>query len=127
MAQVRGHYRKNGSYVRSHTRRTRPTAPSASRPAAYTPPISRPQPVQAGPTTRVRSYVRADGVYVRSHGRRISAPVVAAAGGGGGLLLLILVLLALSGGGTGSSSAPGSRPATHITAPVTSEGHPLSR
>lgn len=127
MAQVRGHYRKDGTYVRAHTRRNRPVVSPTSHPAAYSPPAVRTQPLQAGPTTLVRSYVRADGVRVRSHHRRISTPVVAAADGGGGLLLLILVLLVLSGGGSGSSPSSESRPATHVTAPAASEGHPLPR
>ncbi|MBT2469359.1 hypothetical protein J7E97_16110 [Streptomyces sp. ISL-66] len=94
MANVRGHYRKNGSYVRPHTRRNRPGSASP-RPAI---PRQRSAP---GATTNVRGHYR-NGSYVRPHTRRISGPVVVAAGGGG-LLLLIVVLLALFGG---SGEAP---------------------
>ncbi|MEV7730302.1 hypothetical protein AB0P15_37160 [Streptomyces sp. NPDC087917] len=90
MANVRGHYRKNGSYVRPHTRRNRPGSASP-RPAI---PRQRSTP---GATANVRGHYR-NGSYVRPHTRRINAPVVVAAGGGG-LAILIFVLLALFGGG----------------------------
>lgn len=100
MAYVRGHYRKNGSYVRPHTRRTRPgTGSAAPRPAAPRP---------AGVTTNVRGHYR-NGSYVRPHRRRLGGPAAVAAGGGG-LLLLIVVLIALFGGGgeapAGTSPSP---------------------
>ncbi|MEU9088556.1 hypothetical protein, partial [Streptomyces sp. NPDC048357] len=100
MAHVKGHYRKDGTYVRPHTRQTRPrsahtipTQRGASRPGS-------PQDVVL--TTGVRGHYRADGTYVRRHRRRIGAPAAAAAAGGGGLLVLILILAALGSGGGGT-------------------------
>ncbi|MEU9031403.1 hypothetical protein AB0D46_28590 [Streptomyces sp. NPDC048383] len=95
MAHVRGHYRKNGSYVRPHTRRVKGPSTSA-REAVRRTTVPRPRP-DPGATTHVRGHYR-NGHYVRPHRRRISAPL-AVATGGGGLLLLIFVLLALFGGG----------------------------
>ncbi|MFD9304468.1 hypothetical protein ACFWCB_17725 [Streptomyces sp. NPDC060048] len=100
MANVRGHYRKNGSYVRPHTRRARGAS------ASPRPTVPGPRTVP-GATTSVRGHYR-NGSYVRPHHRRISGPVVVAAGGGG-LVILVLVLLALFGGGSGQVS-PGTSP-----------------
>ncbi|MEW2417521.1 hypothetical protein AB0953_27900 [Streptomyces sp. NPDC046866] len=105
MANVRGHYRKNGSYVRPHTRRTKPGSGSR-RPAV-------PQPRPAGATTNVRGHYR-NGSYVRPHQRRLGAPVVVAAGGGG-LLLLIIVLVALFGGGGEAPAGTSPSPAVSAT------------
>ncbi|MFF8265670.1 hypothetical protein [Streptomyces virginiae] len=117
MAHVKGHYRKDGTYVRPHTRRTRPksahTIPSqrgASRPAL---------PPDMVLTTGVRAHHRADGTYVRPHRRRTGPPAAAAAAGGGGLLVLILILAALGGGGVGSTpqTSNPSAPATTVSTP----------
>ncbi|MFE6780572.1 hypothetical protein [Streptomyces sp. NPDC057702] len=85
MAHVRGHYRRDGSYVRPHYRRSRrstagrvPTRPRAAPPVA---------------TTHVRGHYR-DGSYVRAHERRIS-PRQATVGGTGAVLLLLLLLVLL--------------------------------
>lgn len=116
MAHVKGHYRKDGTYVRPHTRRTRPKS-------AHTIPSQRTGPRPSLPqdvvlTTGVRGHYRADGTYVRPHRRRIGAPAAAAAAGGGGLLILILILAALGGGGGGTpqTSNP-SAPATTVSSP----------
>jgi hypothetical protein len=82
MTHVRGHYRRNGSYVRPHTRRTTPRTPGA--------------------TTRVRAHYRNDGTYVRSHDRTVTASQSAPADGSGcGSLLftglVILLILAAIG------------------------------
>lgn len=110
MTRVRAHRRADGTYVRAHTRRTRPrtgTTPAVPRRPAARRSAARSVPTApAGPTVRVRSYRRADGTYVRSHGRVLPQGVVVAAGAGlGGLLLLLLVLAALSSGG--SQATPG--------------------
>ncbi|MER5358394.1 hypothetical protein [Streptomyces sp. NPDC002785] len=104
MTHVRAHCRADGTYVRAHTRRSRPrhgtTNAAPRRTASVRPSTVRSIPVPAGPTTRVRSYRRADGTYVRSHDRALSRSTVVATGSGlGGLLLLLLVLVALSAGG----------------------------
>ncbi|MFE9413990.1 hypothetical protein ACFYN0_35195 [Streptomyces sp. NPDC006704] len=109
MANVRGHYRKNGSYVRPHTRRTK--GPCAS-PRAVVP---RPRP--AGATTNVRGHYRKNGSYVRPHTRRMGGPAVVAAASGGGLLLLIVVLIALFDGGSEVPAGTSPSPATSAGAP----------
>lgn len=59
---VRGYYRKDGTYVRPHTRRRpRTSARASSRQAA-------PQPRSSG-RVHVRGYYRKDGTYVRPHTR----------------------------------------------------------
>lgn len=107
MTHVRGYRRADGTYVRPHHRRTRPSGARPARPVPaprrVSPTVARPQSASPGSTTRVRGYHRADGTYVRTHHRRISRPAAVAAGGGG-TILLILVLLVFSGGGTGESS-----------------------
>jgi hypothetical protein len=74
MTHVRGHYRRNGSYVRPHTRRTTPRT--------------------AG-TTRVRAHHRSDGTYVRSHNRVVTASQSTPADGGGCGSLLFAGLMIL--------------------------------
>jgi hypothetical protein len=81
MTHVRGHYRRNGSYVRPHTRRTTPRTPGA---------------------IRVRAHRRSDGTYVRSHNRNVAASQSTPADGSscGSLLLaglMILLILAAIG------------------------------
>jgi hypothetical protein len=108
MAYVRGHYRRDGSYVRPHHRRTRSAAPSSPRSVTYSRSVSARPPSPAGPTTYVRGHYR-NGSYVRPHHRRIGRPAVVAAAGGGSVLLIVLVALALlSMGGTGSKGTPSS-------------------
>lgn len=121
MTYVRGHYRRDGSYVRPHHRRTRPRTvvrtATYSRPVAVSP--STPSGL-TGPTTRVRGHYR-NGVFVRAHDRRLASGVaVAAVGGGSGLLILLVVLAALSVRGGGAIPGPGSRPTPtqSATAPV---------
>ncbi|GHC90028.1 hypothetical protein GCM10010349_78110 [Streptomyces flavofungini] len=91
MAHVRGHHRKDGTYVRPHYRRSRRStrSTSPSRPRATIP---------AGSTTHVRGYRRGDGTYVRPHRRRMGAPAAMAVGGSGVLLFVLIVLLLTSGG-----------------------------
>ncbi|GGZ38107.1 hypothetical protein [Streptomyces poonensis] len=117
MPHVCGHYRRDGSYVRPHYRRSRgstgTTAPS--RPAPY----PRATPTVPGPTTRVRSHVRSNGSYVRAHRRRIGTPAKVAGGGGGAVLLVLLMLGLLNGGGTESSPVP-DRPESSASAPARS-------
>lgn len=124
MTYVRGHRRSDGTYVRSHYRRTRPsTARRTTRPTAAPRRASmaatRPQPAAASQTVWVRRYRRADGTVVRGHHRQISGPVVAAAGGGGVLLLILLLLALINGAGSGSASTP----SHHPTAPASISGH----
>ncbi len=99
---VRGHYRKDGSYVRPHTRRSRPASGRIPSPRRSPEAQALPETVR---TTRVRGHYRANGSYVRAHHRQIGAPAAAAAGGGG-LLLLLLILAALGSGGSGATQAP---------------------
>lgn len=114
MAHVKGHYRKDGTYVRPHTRRTRTKSARAvpSQRGASRPPL----PPGVVPTTGVRGHHRADGTYVRPHRRRIGAPAAAAVGGGG--LLVIILILATLGGGSGGSGGGAPR-TTGPSAPVT--------
>lgn len=93
MAQVRGHYRKNGSYVRPHTRRSRP----AGVPPARSVLRSHPAPARrsTGPTTHVRGHYRSNGSRVRPHRRRLGSSVTAKAGGSA-LVLFLLALALLS-------------------------------
>jgi len=64
---VRPHYRRDGTYVKGHNRRTRPrTAQPGAASRRATP---RPRPIPAGPTTYVRPYYRSDGICVRGHHR----------------------------------------------------------
>ncbi|GGN88957.1 hypothetical protein GCM10010112_72920 [Actinoplanes lobatus] len=74
MTHVRGHYRRNGSYVRPHTRRTTPKT--------------------AG-TTRVRAHYRSDGTYVRSHQRTVTTSQSTPTGDGDDASLLIAGLIIL--------------------------------
>lgn len=117
MTHVRGHYRRNGSYVRPHHRRTRPGSGKASSPrsAAYThsTAIASARRDSTDQTVRVRGHYR-DGVYVRPHVRRTGTPA-AAAGGGGALLLLLVVLAFLSGGGTDVKDAPRQQPSPSVS------------
>ncbi len=99
---VLGHYRKDGSYVRPHTRRSRPASGRIPSPRRAPEAQALPETVR---TIRVRGHYRADGSYVRAHHRQIGAPAAAAAGGGG-LLLLLLILAALGSGGGGATQAP---------------------
>ncbi|MFF7130464.1 hypothetical protein [Streptomyces sp. NPDC008240] len=121
MAYVRGHYRRNGSYVHAHHRRTRSAAPSSLRSVGYSRNVraagSGSRSAPSGPTTYVRGHYR-NGSYVRPHHRRISPPAAAAAGGGAGIILLIVLVLALlGGGGTHSKGTPGkTSPASSHTA-----------
>ncbi|GAA0452561.1 hypothetical protein [Streptomyces olivaceiscleroticus] len=123
MTQVRGHYRRDGSYVRPHYRRPRARSAGAtySRPARIGAAVPRSRPAPAGPTTRVRGHYRSNGSYVRPHQRRIS-PAAAAAGGGGGLLLLWLLLAVLGSGPSGAADTP------HTPGPsITSSPGPSAR
>ncbi|MFF2655287.1 hypothetical protein [Streptomyces sp. NPDC058045] len=120
MPHVRGHYRRDGSYVRPHTRRPRGSAANrlaspAPAPALRTT-VPRPRAATAGAaTTHVRGHYRRDGSYVRPHVRRVSGPGAVAVGGGGVLLLLLLVLALLTGnGGTDSHDAPGKQPTAEV-------------
>ncbi|MFD3699637.1 hypothetical protein ACFWUZ_26505 [Streptomyces sp. NPDC058646] len=123
MAHVKGHFRKDGTYVRPHTRRSRPKS-------AHTIPPQRgssrpPLPQDVVPTTGVRGHYRADGTYVRPHRRRVGAPAATvAAAGGGGLMLLILILAALGGGGGGGGAPQTSNPSAPAPAVATSAGLP---
>lgn len=72
---VRPHYRRDGTYVKGHNRRTRPrTAPPRTAPRR-TPRVS------TGPTTYVRPYHRTDGTRVRGHHRLISPRTIAVTAG----------------------------------------------
>lgn len=117
MTRVRAHRRADGTYVRAHTRRTRPrtnTATTARRNTVRSIPTT-----PAGTTVRVRSYQRADGTYVRSHGRVLPQGTVAVAGAGlGGLLILLLVLAALSTGGSQAAPGKGSAPSPISVSPA---------
>ncbi|MEV5987120.1 hypothetical protein AB0L85_19180 [Streptomyces sp. NPDC052051] len=124
MTYVRSHYRRDGTFVKGHTRRTRPRAaqPYAARGRA-TPrrtPVPRPRPVRTGPTTYVGPYYRADGTRVRGHHRSISPRTVAVAAGSGlGFIILILVLLALASGSGDSGKTPsGAKPSHSTSAPA---------
>ncbi len=119
MTHVRAHRRADGTYVRAHTRRSRPRSGTTDAALRHTGPASvrrgtvRSIPVPVGPTTRVRAYQRADGTYVRSHDRALSGRAVVATGTGlGGLLLFLLLLAALSAGGGQSSPAERSGPSS---------------
>ncbi|MFR9787218.1 hypothetical protein ACL07V_00850 [Streptomyces sp. MB22_4] len=123
MTYVRPHYRRDGTYVKGHNRRTRPrgnqpgTATHRTTPCSA--PVPRPRPAQSGPTTYVRTYHRTDGTRVRGHQRTISPRTVAvAAGTGGGGLVLLLLLLALAGGPGTSGKPTGtvSSPAASVSA-----------
>lgn len=122
MPYVRGHYRRDGTYVRPHHRRSRRSTrtSSSTRPGTYsrvgTTVPTRPAPASA--TTRVRGHYR-NGSYVRPHYRRISTPAaVAAAVRGGGLLILLVVLALLSGSGTGSQDGSAKQPTTSVSSPA---------
>ncbi|KUN16492.1 hypothetical protein AQJ23_45070 [Streptomyces antibioticus] len=107
MTYVRPHYRRDGTYVKGHNRRTRPRAAQPHTAPRRT--TQRPRPVRTGPTTYVRPHYRRDGTRVRGHHRSISPRTIAvAAGTGGGGLLLLLLLLALAGGPVTNSKAPAS-------------------
>ncbi|AEY94385.1 hypothetical protein SHJG_p270 (plasmid) [Streptomyces hygroscopicus subsp. jinggangensis 5008] len=119
MTYVRPHYRRDGTYVKGHNRRTRPrTAQLGTAPRRATP---QPRPVATGPTTYVRPYYRTDGTRVRGHHRSISPGTIAvAAGTGGGGLLLLLLLLALAGGpGTSSKTPADTTPSQSASVPAT--------
>ncbi|MCX4462378.1 hypothetical protein OOK58_58900 [Streptomyces sp. NBC_01728] len=123
MAYVRGHYRRDGSYVRPHHRRTRPAAPTSPRSVTYSRSVSTRPPSPAGPTTYVRGHYR-NGSYVRPHHRRIGRPAVVAAAGGGSVLLIVLVALALlSFGGTGSKGTPSTASGNIGTAGIGENDH----
>lgn len=124
MAHVRGHYRKDGTYVRPHTRRTKgasaqPRVQSAV-PPAVRPSVPYPRPENA--TTSVRAHYRKDGTYVRRHRRRLGPlesiapvpPVAVATGGGALLLLIVVVLLALFAGGGGVPPTAGPTPSASL-------------
>ncbi|WP_411078251.1 hypothetical protein [Streptomyces sp. cmx-10-25] len=101
---VRGHYRKDGSYVRPHTRRSRPASGRIPSPRRAPEAQALPETVR---TTRVRGHYRANGSYVRAHHRQIGTPAVVAAGGSGLLAVVVLLILAaLGGGGGGATQAP---------------------
>ncbi|WP_329167528.1 hypothetical protein OHB49_45665 (plasmid) [Streptomyces sp. NBC_01717] len=119
MSYVRPHYRRDGTYVKGHNRRTRPrTAQPRTAPRRTTP---RPRPVPAGPTTYIRPHYRSDGTRVRGHHRSISPRTIAVvAGTGGGGLLLFLLLLALASGPGASNKAPaGTTPSHAASVPAT--------
>ncbi|MGW7525764.1 hypothetical protein [Streptomyces sp. NPDC054783] len=88
MTYVRPHYRRDGTYVKGHNRRSRPRATqphTAPRHATPRPtPVPRPRPVPTGPTTYVRPYYRSDGTRVRGHNRSITPRALAVAAGTGG-------------------------------------------
>lgn len=118
MTYVRPHVRKDGTYVKGHTRRTSPraaqpaTMPRTATTARRTP-APRRGPAQDGPTTYVRAHVRGDGVHVRGHRRSISPRTVAVATSSGGGFLLLILLLALAGGPGASSKTPTSTTPSH--------------
>ncbi|QKZ23805.1 hypothetical protein [Streptomyces chartreusis] len=119
MTYVRPHYRRDGTYVKGHTRRTRPrTRPAPQGPRRVTP---RPRPVPTGPTSYVRPYYRTDGTRVRGHRRAVTPRTIAVvAGTGGGGLVLLLLLLALAGGPKPGSKAPvGTTPSHSASVPAT--------
>lgn len=116
---IRPHYRRDGTYVKGHNRRTRPrTAQPRTAPRRT---AQRPRPVPTGPTAYVRPYYRTDGTRVRGHRRSISPRTIAVlAGTGGGGLMLLLLLLALASGPGSSSKAPaGTTPSLSASVPAT--------
>ncbi|KOG51003.1 hypothetical protein ADK76_37930 [Streptomyces griseoflavus] len=116
MAHVRGHYRRNGSYVRPHYRRTKGSsriAPSSRSSTSRR--IRTTSPTPPGATTHVRSHYR-NGSHVRAHRRRLGPGATAAAGGG--IALLLILLIAVLGGGGGAEETPGQHPTPSVSAHV---------
>lgn len=110
MTYVRPHYRRDGTFVKGHNRRTKPRTAQPGATARHTTAQPRPVPA-AAPTTYVHPYYRSDGTRVRGHHRSIHPRTVAvAAGTGGGGLVLLLVLLALAGGPGTTTKAPANTP-----------------
>ncbi|MFK8905438.1 hypothetical protein [Streptomyces sp. YS-3] len=103
MTYVRPHVRQDGTYVKGHYRRTRPTATAGTTPRRTS--VPPPRPVHTGPTTYVHPYYRTDGTRVRGHHRSIS-PRAVAAGSSAGFLVFLLILLALASGPGGNSPKP---------------------
>ncbi|CAK7287521.1 hypothetical protein SGPA1_50487 [Streptomyces misionensis JCM 4497] len=105
---VRPHYRRDGTFVRGHNRRTRPRTAQSSAAARHT--TAQPRPVPAAAlTTYVHPYYRSDGTRVRGHHRSIHPRTVAvAAGTGGAGLVVLLVLLAFAGEPGSTTKAPAS-------------------